>query len=60
MLCVAVHTEGQWLASCSSDKSVKLWELTTARCLRTRIFDDTPRQVAFSPNPDQSLLLVAL
>ncbi|XP_038283381.1 ribosome biogenesis protein BOP1 isoform X4 [Canis lupus familiaris] len=33
--CLSVSPEGQWLASGSDDGSVRLWEVATARCMRT-------------------------
>lgn len=58
--CVCVEPDGQWLASAASDGSVKLWEVATARCIRTLMFDSKPLALAFCPNPTHSLLAIAV
>lgn len=58
--CVGVEAEGQWLASGSHDCTVRLWEVTTGRCVRILPFPSKPLTVAFSPNARHSLLAVAV
>ncbi len=57
---MGVHGSGQWLVSCATDKTIKLWEVATTRCVRTLTFDLQPHQVSFSPNTSHSLLLLAV
>lgn len=56
--CCSVDPSGQWMVSGSDDKSVKLWDVMTGRCLRSWTFDDTVNYVAWNPNKKISLFLV--
>lgn len=58
--CVSVEASGQWLASASSDCSVKLWEVCSGRCMCTLSFPSKPVAVAFCPNTNHSLLGIAV
>ncbi len=57
--CIAVETEGQWLASGGSDCSVRLWEVATGRCVQTLPFPSKPVGVAFPPTTKHSILAIA-
>ena len=46
--CVAFSPYGQYIASCSRDKTVKLWRVETGECTRT--MSDWVNGVAFSPD----------
>ena len=44
----------------SKDKSVKLWEVCTGRCLKTLQFDSAVNSIAWNPNASVTLIAVAL
>jgi ribosome biogenesis protein ERB1 len=53
------HPSGQWLATGSDDKSARVWEVATGRCMHVLLFDDIVQGVAWCPNASLSLLAVA-
>lgn len=65
--CISVHSKGQWLVSGSDDCTIKVWEISTGRCVKTISVDGVVKSVAWNPNPslclvaavvDQNLLLI--
>ncbi|RKO87314.1 WD40-repeat-containing domain protein [Blyttiomyces helicus] len=56
---VSVDPTGQWLASCSDDQSVRVWEVATGRCLKSWNAEDSVLSVMWNPNKTVSLLAVA-
>ncbi|XP_025727115.1 ribosome biogenesis protein BOP1 isoform X1 [Callorhinus ursinus] len=58
--CLSVSPDGQWLASGSDDGSVRLWEVVTARCMRTVPVGGVVRSVAWNPHPTICLVAVAV
>ncbi|XP_037588392.1 ribosome biogenesis protein BOP1 isoform X4 [Cebus imitator] len=58
--CLSVSPGGQWLASGSDDGSLRLWEVATARCVRTVPVGGVVRSVAWNPNPTVCLVAVAV
>ncbi|KAL1114975.1 hypothetical protein AAG570_007798 [Ranatra chinensis] len=54
---LSVDPSGQYLASSSNDSSVKFWEISTGRCVKTVKLDAACSCVAWNPN--QSICLVA-
>ncbi|XP_047698461.1 ribosome biogenesis protein BOP1 isoform X2 [Prionailurus viverrinus] len=58
--CLSVSPEGQWLASGSDDGSVRLWEVATARCMRTVPVGGVVRSIAWNPHPTLCLVAVAV
>ncbi|KAG8525172.1 Ribosome biogenesis protein BOP1, partial [Galemys pyrenaicus] len=58
--CISVSPGGQWLASGSDDGCVRLWEVATARCMRTLPVGGVVRSVAWNPHPDICLVAVAV
>lgn len=57
---ISVSPDGQWLASGSSDKTVRIWEVSTGRCTKVATFDDTIDVVAWCPNPQTPMLAIAM
>jgi ribosome biogenesis protein ERB1 len=55
---VSVHAGGQWLATASDDRSVRIWEVLTGRCLKVLMYPDVVTQVAWCPNESMTLLAV--
>lgn len=58
--CLSISPEGQWLASGSDDGSVRLWEVATARCMRTVPVGGVVRSIAWNPHPTLCLVAVAV
>ncbi|XP_051467353.1 ribosome biogenesis protein BOP1 isoform X1 [Apus apus] len=65
--CLSVSPSGQWLVSGSDDGSVRFWEVSTARCMKTLPVGGVVKSIAWNPNPticlvaicvEQSVLLV--
>uniref|UniRef100_UPI000B4CA715 ribosome biogenesis protein BOP1 n=1 Tax=Lonchura striata TaxID=40157 RepID=UPI000B4CA715 len=57
---LSVSPSGQWLVSGSDDGTVRFWEVSTARCLRSIPVGSVVRSVAWNPNPSICLVAVAL
>ncbi|XP_071957722.1 ribosome biogenesis protein bop1-B-like [Antedon mediterranea] len=57
---ISVDPSGQWLASGSDDKTLRLWEVCTGRCMQVIQMAGVVESVAWCPNPSISLLLVAV
>lgn len=56
---MSVHHGGQWLLSASTDKSVKVWEVATGRCLNTWRFEEKCVFVNWLPSTTMTLFSVA-
>lgn len=56
---VSVEPKGEYMVSGSDDKTVKIWEISTGRCIRTIETDDVVRCVAWCPNAKLSIIAVA-
>ncbi|CAA7050677.1 unnamed protein product [Microthlaspi erraticum] len=57
---LSTERSGQWIASGSMDKSVRIWEVETGRCLKVWEFDEVVTCVAWNPLSDFSILAVAM
>ncbi|KAI5066579.1 hypothetical protein GOP47_0019203 [Adiantum capillus-veneris] len=57
---IAVDPSGMWLASGSSDKTVRLWEVQTARCCRVWSMTGPVRHIAWNPRAGLGILAIAL
>ncbi|XP_047130028.1 ribosome biogenesis protein bop1-B isoform X1 [Hydra vulgaris] len=58
--CISVDPTGQWLASGSTDKNIRFWEIQTARCLKAIKFDGTVHSLQWNPNEAIPVLLAAI
>ncbi|XP_028919139.1 ribosome biogenesis protein BOP1 [Ornithorhynchus anatinus] len=58
--CLSVSPGGQWLASGSDDGSVRLWEVASARCVKTVPVGGVVKSLAWNPNPAVCLVAVAV
>lgn len=55
---LSVDPSGQWMATGSDDKTVRLWEVQTGRCFYTWKLPNIIHWVEFNPNPAINLLAV--
>lgn len=56
---ISVEPKGQYLVTGSDDKTIKIWEISTGRCIKTIQTNDVVRSVAWCPNSKISLIAVA-
>ncbi|KAL2080060.1 hypothetical protein ACEWY4_023853 [Coilia grayii] len=57
--CISVSPTGQWLVSGSDDSTVRFWEVSTARCMKTIDVGGAVKSVSWSPNPAVSLVAMS-
>ncbi|BBN03750.1 ribosome biogenesis protein ERB1 [Marchantia polymorpha subsp. ruderalis] len=57
---LATSPSGEWLASGSQDGSVRIWEVQTGRCRKIWEMGSAVKQIAWNPNPQISILAVAV
>ncbi|XP_058462630.1 ribosome biogenesis protein BOP1 homolog isoform X2 [Malaya genurostris] len=56
---ISVEPKGEYLVTGSDDQTIKIWEISTARCIKTIETGDIVRSVAWCPNSKISLVAVA-
>ncbi|KAJ9597872.1 hypothetical protein L9F63_011273 [Diploptera punctata] len=56
---IAVEPKGQYLVSGSDDLTVKVWEISTGRCVRTIPVGGIVRSISWCPSQKLSLIAVA-
>ncbi|KAL0926735.1 hypothetical protein M5K25_002980 [Dendrobium thyrsiflorum] len=56
---VSVEISGQWLASGSTDGTIRLWEVETGRCLKVWEVGQPVNHVAWNPLPQLPILAVS-
>ncbi|XP_021758640.1 ribosome biogenesis protein BOP1 homolog isoform X2 [Chenopodium quinoa] len=57
---ISTDSSGQWIASGSTDGTVRVWEVATGRCVRVWEVGSSIRQVAWNPSPDLPILAVSV
>ncbi|XP_020221436.1 ribosome biogenesis protein BOP1 homolog [Cajanus cajan] len=57
---ISVEASGQWMASGSSDGTVRIWEVETGRCLKRWEVGEAVNCVAWNPLPDIHILAVCV
>ncbi|PIA26294.1 hypothetical protein AQUCO_09500039v1 [Aquilegia coerulea] len=60
VMSISVEVSGQWLASGSTDGTVRVWEVETGRCLRIWDVGEAVHYVAWNPVQERKILAVAL
>lgn len=58
--CLSIHSSGLYALSGSDDKTVRLWEVLTGRCLFTWHFEEVIHTLAWNPNPDLWLFAISV
>lgn len=53
---ISVDPSGQWLASGSDDQTVRIWEISTGRCMKTLKVGGRVNSLAWNPNPAVCLI----
>ncbi|KAJ3054622.1 Ribosome biogenesis protein erb1 [Rhizophlyctis rosea] len=56
---ISIDPTGQWLVSGSDDSTVRVWEISTGRCLKTWTMEEAVQFVTWNPNKTISLVAVA-
>jgi ribosome biogenesis protein ERB1 len=56
---ISVEPRGEFIVTGSDDMTVKVWEISTARCIKTVHTKDIVRSVAWCPNAKLSLIAIA-
>lgn len=57
---LSVQISGQWMASGSTDGTVRIWEVETGRCLKVWDVGEAVQHVAWNPLPDLPILAVSV
>eukprot|EP01138_Halocafeteria_seosinensis_P013248 gb/GECG01013530.1/.p1 GENE.gb/GECG01013530.1/~~gb/GECG01013530.1/.p1 ORF type:complete len:902 (+),score=145.49 gb/GECG01013530.1/:1-2706(+) len=56
---LSISPDGQWLVSAGDDKTVRLWEVETARQITLWRLERIPHFVSWNPNPELHVVAVA-
>ncbi|XP_057495260.1 ribosome biogenesis protein BOP1 homolog isoform X2 [Actinidia eriantha] len=59
VLSISTEASGEWIASGSSDGTVRVWEVETGRCLRVWELGEAVQHVAWNPSSDLPILAVS-
>lgn len=59
VMSISTEPSGQWIASGSSDGTVRVWEVETGRCIKIWEIGEAVRHVAWNPLPDLPILAVS-
>ncbi|CAL1399388.1 unnamed protein product [Linum trigynum] len=59
---VSISTEfsGEWIASGSTDGTVRIWEVESGRCRKVWQFDEAVQYVAWNPMPEFPILAISV
>uniref|UniRef100_A0A0D9WY85 Ribosome biogenesis protein BOP1 homolog n=1 Tax=Leersia perrieri TaxID=77586 RepID=A0A0D9WY85_9ORYZ len=53
---LSVESTGQWIASGSSDGTIRVWEVETGRCIKIWNVGGVVHRIAWNPSPDRNIL----
>ncbi|KAK3016328.1 hypothetical protein RJ639_007308 [Escallonia herrerae] len=59
VMSISTESSGQWIASGSSDGTVRIWEVETGRCLRVWELGEPVHHVSWNPSSDIPILAVS-
>ncbi|KAJ0972940.1 hypothetical protein J5N97_020899 [Dioscorea zingiberensis] len=57
---ISIEISGQWIASGSTDGTVRIWEIDTGRCLKVWNVGEAVQHVAWNPLPELPILAISL
>ncbi|KAL9351104.1 hypothetical protein Peur_058359 [Populus x canadensis] len=60
VMSISTEASGLWIASGSSDGTVRLWEVETCRCIKVWEFGEVVQYVAWNPLPELPILAVSV
>ncbi|WCJ32635.1 hypothetical protein M5689_014045 [Euphorbia peplus] len=60
VMSISVETSGQWIASGSTDGTVRVWEVDTGIYLKIWEFDEAVNSVAWNPLPELPILAISV
>lgn len=60
VISISTESSGQWIASGSSDGTVRVWEVETGRCIKIWELGETVQHVAWNPLPELPILAVSM
>ena len=58
--CISVDPSGQWLVSGSDDLTVRVWEVSTGRCMKKITLLEKPKCISWNPNPVLCIVAIVL
>nr|XP_033790748.1 ribosome biogenesis protein BOP1 [Geotrypetes seraphini] len=58
--CISVSPSGQWLVSGSDDCTIRFWEVSTARCMKSLGMEGAVKSIAWNPNPTIGLVAICV
>ncbi|CAL9122996.1 unnamed protein product [Musa textilis] len=56
---ISIDISGQWMASGSSDGTVRVWEIETSRCLRVWNVGEAIKHISWNPLPELPVLAIS-
>lgn len=58
--CISVDPSGQWLASGSTDKSIRFWEVSTCKCMKKIDVEGTVHSIQWNPVEELPIVVAAV
>ncbi|XP_074578142.1 ribosome biogenesis protein BOP1 homolog [Curcuma longa] len=57
---ISIDISGQWMASGSSDGTVRVWEIETSRCIKVWDVGEAVNHIAWNPLPELPILSISV